>query len=97
MQNKDLVLDAQISSDEVTNAEVKVVSFIQREAFKTESEFMNCKGKTTKVPPTVNQLNLCIDGQGIVGYKSRLCNSSLSDGSKTPIFVLLINIFLCLY
>ena len=96
MQNKDLVLDAQISSDEVTNAEVKVVSYIQREAFKTEIEFINCKGKTTKVPPAVNQLNLFIDEQGIVGCKSCLCNLSLSDGSITPIFFLLITIFLCL-
>ena len=87
VENKPLVLDSQISTEEIISSEKKLLILIQSKAFPLEIDYIQGKGKSSKVPPIVNQLNLFIDEQGVVRCKSRLRNSSVLDASITPILL----------
>ena len=78
-------LYGELSSIELENAELKLISLIQGETF--AEEFQILSGKKVERPPLrVTQFNLFLDKQGIIRTKSRITNASLADTKKRLFF-----------
>ena len=79
-------LNGELSSIELENAELKLISLIQRETFAEEYQFLSGK-KVERPSLRVSQFNLYLDKQGIIRTKSRITNASLADAAKTPMLL----------
>ncbi|XP_065056348.1 uncharacterized protein LOC135684356 [Rhopilema esculentum] len=79
-------LNEELRNEEIERAEYKLLSYIQREEFSEEYEYLRGK-MVTKPPLKVKQFNLFLDNNGVIRARSRITNASVPDSTKTPILL----------
>ncbi len=86
--------EAQVSTEEVENAEKLIIRSVQQNAFYKEIDYLKClkadrnKGKYTgKVPLNVSQFNLFLDDEQLLRCSSRIKNANVSDSMKVPLLL----------
>ena len=86
LNNKKLQLSEELRNEEIERAEYKLLSYIQREEFSEEFEFLRGK-MVTKPPLKVKQFNLFLDNNNVIRERTRIINASVSDYTKMPILL----------
>ena len=86
LNNEQLELSEELRNEEFERAEYKLSSYIQKEEFSEEYDFLCCK-MVTKPPLKVKQFNLFLDNNNVIRARSRITNASVSDSTKTPILL----------
>ena len=82
--------EANLTAEEMQNAEHILIRSIQRQAFSAELKYLNLDkaSRTNLKPPLyVVQFNLFVDEAGIIRCRSRLKHANISLSSKTPILL----------
>ena len=86
LNNEKLELSEELRNKEIECAEYKVLSYIQREDFSEEYDFLRDK-MVTKPPFRVKHFKLFLDNNNVIRARSRINNASVSDSMKTPIIL----------
>ena len=90
VKGKNPCKEANLTAEEMQNAEYILIRSIQRNAFSAELKYLKSdKASNNKLKPPlyVVQFNLFVDEAGIMRCRSRLKHANISLSSKTPILL----------
>jgi len=90
VKGKNPCKEANLTAEEMQNAEHILIRSIQRNAFSAELEYLKSdKASNNKLKPPlyVVQFNLFVDEVGTIRCRSRLKHANISLSSKTPILL----------